>query len=603
MIPNWANRKVYKLFNEFIERTILLNNSFLTDEENIITIDTLDECINRFIINYQEGEGDYYEKIKRQFNGATYETIMTFAHVNWLWSMSPSDFKASTKKSNPQKILTTLGVEKQVKFRDDLYPNGGFGDAGPSIKFRKHREISFLLLLMKQLKLDVQNNIITNLNEANEKVAKICIESRFNRKAKQSNIIDDSVWKHIPDGKLGMFNILMHLSKPNDYEPIASDGHKDRIRWMFREFIENAPEETKKSNREKQISHIREKIANITGRKDFTFYDNEIRIVWDWGGNINTSDYEFSPLSALQYKKAIILYGAPGTSKTYSAKEIARNAILKYHLSKCSIEEYLSIVYNEKEVDKLVKDKIHRLQLHTNYNYEDFIAGIKLTNGKTEAVKGDLLSLIENVVNKDDYPHVLILDEINRVDLSRLFGEFFSAIENRNEIIKTSVGNFSFSVPDNLLIIGTMNEIDFSLERIDFALRRRFVWFLFGFNFETLKKMINYKQKDFKPKITDDEIEEFASRCENLNIEIKKSDELGEQYQIGHTFFAEIVDIYKQYSTIQGKNPESIFKKNGALKILWDISIKPMLEAFFGNMDKQTRQSQISTLERIYFND
>lgn len=603
MIPSWANRKVYSLFNEFIERTILLDNSFLTDEESIITIESLDDCINRFIINYQDGDGDYYQKIKRQFKEANYETILTFAHVNWLWSMSPSDFKSSTKKSTPRRILTELGVEKQVQFRDGLYPNGGFGDAGPSIKFRKHREISFLLLLMKQLKLDVRNNGIENLEQANDLVAKICIESRFNRNVDTNDIIDASVWEHIPKGKLGMFNILMHLSKPDDYEPIASDGHKDRIRWMFRKFIDEASEEVKEYNRESQILYIREKIASITKRKEFTFYDTEIRVIWDWGGNINTYDYEFSPLSALQYKKAIVLYGPPGTSKTYSAKEIAKNAILKYHLSQCTIEEYLTIVYNQQEVNKLVKNKIHRLQLHTNYNYEDFIAGIKLTNGKTEAVKGDLLELIDNVVSKDSYPHVLILDEINRVDLSRLFGEFFSAIENRNEEIKTSVGNFSFSVPENLLIIGTMNEIDFSLERLDFALRRRFVWFSFGFNFGILKSMIKSKQKKSEPKISDSDIEKFATRCEILNKEIKESDELGEQYQIGHTFFSEIVDIYTQYSSIQGKNPESIFKKNGAIKILWDISIRPMLDAFFGNMDKQTKQSQINTLEKVYFND
>lgn len=602
MIPSWANRKVYSLFNEFIEKTILSDNSFLTDEENIITIESLDDCINRFIINYQDGDGDYYQKIKRQFKDAKYETILTFAHVNWLWSMSPSDFKSSTKKSTPIRILKELGIE-DIKFKDGLYPNGGFGDAGPSIKFRKHREISFLLLLMKQLKLDVQNNSIKNLEQANDLVAEICIESRFNRNVDTSEIIDASVWKYIPNGKLGMYNILMHLSKPKDYEPIASDGHKDRIRWAFRKFIDDASKEVKGYNREKQIFYIREKITDIIKRKDFTFYDSEIRVIWDWGGNINTYDYEFSPLSALQYKKAIVLYGPPGTSKTYSAKEIAKNAILKYHLSQCSIEEYLTIVYDEEEVNNLVKNKIHRLQLHTNYNYEDFIAGIKLTDGKTEAVKGDLLKLIDNAVSKDNYPHVLILDEINRVDLSRLFGEFFSAIENRNEEIKTSVGNFTFSVPENLLIIGTMNEIDFSLERLDFALRRRFVWFSFGFNFEILKSMIKSKQKELEPKISDDDIEKFATRCEILNKEIKKSDELGEQYQIGHTFFSEIVDIYTQYSSIQGKKPESIFKKNGAIKILWDISIRPMLDAFFGNMDKQTKQSQINTLEKVYFND
>lgn len=103
--------------------------------------------------------------------------------------------------------------------------------------------------------------------------------------------------------------------------------------------------------------------------------------------------------------------------------------------------------------------------------------------------EGYLLKLLE-IVRKDNYPNVLILDEINRIDLSRLFGEFFSALEKRDTDISTSVGGFIINVPKNLYVIGTMNEIDFSLERVDFALRRRFVWLFFGYNQDALKNII-----------------------------------------------------------------------------------------------------------------
>ena len=599
MKPSWADEKVYSLFNEFIDKCVLANDSFLTDEKDVITITALDDCIDRFIVKIIEGKDSFDNKIKQQFDGASYETILAFAHVNWLWCMSPGDFKISTKKSIPSEIL---GSHKRVEIRTDIFPSGGFGDAGPSIKFRKHREISFLLLLMKQLKVKVQQGSITNSDEANNWVEKTCLEGRFNADKEKSDVVDEDIWKLFQSGRLGMYNIILHLSKPDLYEPIASDGHKDRIRWAFREFIDEAPQPIKDDNREKQILYIREKVAEIIEDKYFTFYDEGIGNIWGYNGTANRFEYDFDPLTALQYKKAVILYGPPGTSKTHSAKSIAINAIMRYHLPKCTLKDYLKTITDDEKVNEIVKNRIHRLQLHTNYNYEDFVAGMRILEGKTIFEKGDLLKLIEDVVEKDEYPNVLILDEINRVDLSRLFGEFFSAIENRNDEVKTAVGGFTMKVPDNLLVIGTMNEIDFSLERVDFALRRRFVWFPFGFNAQTLRHIIKSKQKDKKYKVNEAELLRFINNCDALNNEIEKTEELGSQYHIGHTFFGEIVEIFNQFSEIQGKEINSIFIKNGPVKVLWDISIKPMLEAFLGNMDKQTREEKINGLESIFIN-
>lgn len=599
MKPSWADEKVYTLFNEFIDKCVLANDSFLTDEKDVITITALDDCIDRFIVKIIEGKDSFDNKIKQQFDGASYETILAFAHVNWLWCMSPGDFKTSTKKSIPSEIL---GSYKRVEIRTDVFPSGGFGDAGPSIKFRKHREISFLLLLMKQLKVKVQEGSITNREEANNWVEKICLEGRFNNDKEKSDVVDEVIWKHFQPGKLGMYNIILHLSKPELYEPIASDGHKDRIRWAFREFIEEAPQPIKDDIREKQILYIREKVADIIEDKYFTFYDEGIGNIWGYNGTANRFEYDFDPLTALQYKKAVILYGPPGTSKTHSAKSIAIDAIMRYHLPKCTLKDYLKTITDDEKVNEIVKNRIHRLQLHTNYNYEDFVAGMRIVEGKTIFEKGDLLKLIEEVVEKDEYPNVLILDEINRVDLSRLFGEFFSAIENRNDEVKTAVGGFTMKVPDNLMVIGTMNEIDFSLERVDFALRRRFVWFPFGFNAQTLRHIINSKQRDKKYKVNEAELLRFINNCDALNNEIENTEELGSQYHIGHTFFGEIVEIFNQFSGIQGNEINSIFIKNGPVKVLWDISIKPMLEAFLGNMDKHTREEKINGLESIFIN-
>src|SRR5690554_4023937 len=301
MKPSWADEQVYTLFNEFITKSVLKNDSFLTEEKGVVTLQAIDDCIERFIVKIIEGKDSFDNKIAQQFNGAPYETILVFAQVNWLWCMSPGDFKTSTKRSVPVNIL---GDNKRVDIREDIFPSGGFGDAGPSIKFRKHREISFLLLLLKQLKLKVQDGIITDLNTANDWVEKICLEGRFNTDKSNSEIIDNDVWQHVQKGRLAMYNIILHLSKPDLYEPIASDGHKDRIRWAFREFIDEAPQDIREQNREKQIFYIREKVTEIIKDKYFTFYDDGIGNIWGYNGTANKFEYDFDPLTALQYKKA-----------------------------------------------------------------------------------------------------------------------------------------------------------------------------------------------------------------------------------------------------------------------------------------------------------
>jgi len=196
-------------------------------------------------------------------------------------------------------------------------------------------------------------------------------------------------------------------------------------------------------------------------------------------------------------------------------------------------------------------------------------------------------------------PHVLILDEINRTDISRLFGELFSALEYRNKKIKLSMGEaLEIALPENLYFIGTMNEIDFSLERVDFALRRRFLWQFKGFDPIILLQIMEEKMNTLKITINDEEIEIFIKRCEKLNYEVSKMPELGENYQIGHTFFAEVVDVFKSFKTVHSGRLKFL---NQPPRILWEISIKPVIMAFFGNMDAESKNEKVKQLETVFF--
>ena len=583
MRVTWA-LPVYDLYTQFIETCILQGNSLLTDDKDIFTIAIADEVIDRFVTKGLVGGDNFETKIRKQFDGADYKTLLFFAHANWLWAMSQNDITQWRK----QQVVKDVMNDQEIVLHQDKFPSQGFGSAGQWHRQNKHAEITFIIFLIKQLLLSKEAGNLKTVEDANTIAEKICLKCKYDWDG-DKEFIDEEIWKTIPEGKLAMYNILPHLCNPEHYEPIASENHKHRIINTFHSLLADAPKEILDGNSDEKILAIRNKIAEYWGEPDFSFYDDELIEIWNYYSGIS----DFDAFQAIQYKKAIIFYGPPGTSKTHSAEQLATNLIYQHYFS---VPDNVRAYF--KDNPEIKKDRIHHLQLHPNYTYEDFIGGTQFKDGNTIKQEGYLLKLLEKV-RKDDYPNVLILDEINRIDLSRLFGELFSALEKRETDIATSVGDFIINVPKNLYVIGTMNEIDFSLERLDFALRRRFVWFFFGYNQETLKNILKQKRTVLGSNIKDEEIDEFIAKCTALNVAIENIEELGKQYQIGHTFFAEIVDIHESFRSLEGFPRLKLLRKNASVKVLWDISIRPMLEAFLGNMDRTTKEEHIVKLAQI----
>jgi len=584
MKVGWA-LPIYELYNEFITVCILKGNSLLTDDTDVFTIATANDVIKRFIGNFIKSDERFEQKIRVQFEAADHKVLLFFAHANWLWAMAPEDITQWRK----QQVVKDVMNDQDIVLRQDKFPAKGFGSAGQWHRQNKYNEIRFIILLIKQLLLEKQEGRLSTLQEANSITEKICLKLKYDPDSDRE-FIDEAIWNDIPDGKLAMYNILPHLCCPERYEPIASENHKSRIVGTFHSLIDDTSSESTELNTDEYILAIRHKIAGYWGDPNFSFYDEELTEIWDYYSGIS----DFDAYQAIQYKKAVIFYGPPGTSKTYSAERLATNLIYQHFFK---VPDNVRSYFTD-DLD-IKTGRIHHLQLHSNYSYEDFIGGTQFINGDTVKQEGYLLKLL-NEVRKDDYPNVLILDEINRVDLSRLFGELFSALEKRGKEITTSTGNFKINVPSNLYVIGTMNEIDFSLERIDFALRRRFVWFFFGYDQDILKEMLRSKRDALlKSNIKNEEIEDYVTKCTALNAAIEEMEELGRQYEIGHTFFAEVVDIHQSFKNIGGYPRLRLLKKDGPVKVLWEISIKPMLEAFLGNMDKETKDEHIQTLSKL----
>ena len=548
----------FKKFNEIFFKD---RKSIFTDKE-IFNKNNVAFLIRNFVEKGDASDKDFDEKIKEQLKDASDDEIDLMANIIWLWRLPP---KTADRKSSVAFFLKNFNKEELMNGDPNSFLGNfvGFATAGTYYNINKAFELAYIIrFLEKYLEIGGTEKEIDILKKELGNSIKI------NEKEKTAS----------------MYNALLHLFKPEDYMPIISNAHKEAIVATFESKYCKTDTGDDADDIDKKLKKIKDRLENdlkgkIELKEKNIFYDDSVRNMWSGG-----IDFE---------SKNIILYGAPGTGKTYQTKQTieARKLIEENH-------EY-----------KIV-------QFHPSYSYEDFMDGVKPVGIENGAMKFELKNGVFKQMCIDAFKdleknkekakkYYFVADEINRAELSRVFGELLLCLEEdkrlrlgedgkpQGMLVKTAnsslwdnekhavyvdkeTGEGYFGVPENLYFIGTMNDIDKSIDSFDMALRRRFVWKRYRCDYDVIAKHFD--------KISEDRLEPYIEFCKDINEYITSEKGLGldDSYELGHSYLLK---------------PKKLTKIE--ISKLWEGHISPLLKEYlrtqYSGKDIEIRLNDMKT--------
>ncbi len=343
------------------------------------------------------------------------------------------------------------------------------------------------------------------------------------------------------DGKKICFEKTESLVNPIDYRTLKECPELEQM-----EFFQN-PNGTffklTKDEYEFIMDMIREENP-LTSKDMNTSYTKK-----DFLSEVYMSENQYDRLSGVLLNKMnLILQGAPGVGKTFTAKRLAYSLM------------------GEKD-----DSRIEFVQFHQNYSYEDFVMGYRPSGDSYELKYGIFYQFCKKAENQPDKKFFFIIDEINRGNLSKIFGELLMLIEKDYRCTKATLAynGMPFSVPKNLYIVGMMNTADRSLAMIDYALRRRFSFFEMAPAFESKGF------KEYQHSLDNRTFNELISEIVKLNGEISRDKSLGKGFCIGHSYFC-------------GKTKETC--TNEWMQSVVNYDILPMLSEYWFDDDTKVQR-------------
>lgn len=305
------------------------------------------------------------------------------------------------------------------------------------------------------------------------------------------------------DGEKLFFEKVETLSSPIDYAVLKECPELENMEY-FRN-PQGSLFKLTRSEYEFILDMIREENPIVTASSSDAYTKD------DFLNEVYMTEERYETLvNVLRNKKNIILQGAPGVGKTFAARRLAWSMM------------------GEKD-----DSRIEFVQFHQNYSYEDFMMGYKPVEDGFELKYGIFYRFCQKAANQPDKEFFFIIDEINRGNMSKIFGELLMLIEKdyRGTKMTLAYNGLPFSVPKNLYIIGMMNTADRSLAMIDYALRRRFSFFEIEPGFDS-QGFISYQNG-----LNSETLDELISKVKELNRKIVADKSLGRGFCIGHSYF------------------------------------------------------------------
>ncbi len=494
--------------------------------------------LEQYIINQSNvGGGDFFHKLKRQLDPVNPAVKKLAAEMLWVMYLCPNNITAPKKLENIRFVW---------KWSNESFPKnkwvsdvvlGGIGSGGSGFFSNLQRELVFFIRMM---------TVFKNLAEP-----------------KRSEFLSDG-WKfaqwleNIPEcNSRQLRHMILFLLFPDDFDHIFGGTHRRMIVQKFTEKIDTEVKKMSALEIDRKLFNIRRQKEEEYGTKNLDFYVSPLYDIWQdskpENDSVSEPDSQKSEASTMKHPYPLnqILYGPPGTSKTYNTVNHALAIIEDKSVNELKEEDRKEV---KQRFDKLKEDgRIAMVTFHQNFTYEDFIEGIRpvLAGDDRKDIeyklhKGVFKEIADQAHEDRDQNYVLIIDEINRGNIAKIFGELITLIESSKRIggddaatATLPYSQDSFGVPNNLYIIGTMNTADRSIAPLDTALRRRF---------EFVEMMPDLEHHKISTDIE-------GVNCQELLAAMNKRIRFlfDREHQIGHTYFMDVDDMESLAATFKNR--------------------------------------------------